>query len=212
MDRGPFATSHHGAMPQTAPGSSVIRNELLLGRDGFAEVLQRQLQLAILELRFRLLRRNVAARDDLGVALMLEQVLSLLPRQGYDEAIVGDHAPLLVFLAGCAGLVQVLAAWPPEGGNGVLDLAALERLNVLHAALAERPLADDGRPLVVLEAGRDDFAGAGALAVDQADHGEVRQSAELSAAPLIVDVVSRPADADDGTILDEQVGDLLRGV
>src|SRR5262249_37587775 len=80
----------------------------------FPMVLDRQIQLTILELRFVLLGRAVTPRNDLRVAQVLGQVLTLLARQLQQVALVRPDAPLIVVLAGGRGLVQVLAAGPPE--------------------------------------------------------------------------------------------------
>src|SRR5215831_11266450 len=66
--------------------------------------------------------------------------------------------------------MDILAAGPPVGGDGQLHLAAVEAADVLHAAFAVAALADDDGPLVVLQARRDDLAGAGAMAVDEDRH------------------------------------------
>jgi hypothetical protein len=80
---------------------------------------------------------------------------------------VGLDAPLVRLTAG-ARAVNVLAAGPPVTGDRQLQqaLAAFQRNHVLNRALAPGALANAGRPVVVLQAGGHDFAGAGALAVD----------------------------------------------
>ena len=61
-------------------------------------------------------------------------------------------------------------------GDRELERPALagELLPLLHGALAERGLADERRPLRVLEGPRDDLARRGAPAIDQADDADVR--------------------------------------
>src|SRR5207253_1849396 len=148
---------------------------------------------------------GVPPRNDLVLVQVLEQLVALLARQLDQVAAVGRHAPDVVVLAGGAGLVQVHAVGPPERGDGHLELAAVEGLDVLHAALAVAALAHDDRPLVVLEAGRDDLAGAGAAAVDQADHFEVQVAALVPALVLLLLADARP-NADDRPLVDEHVG------
>src|SRR5262249_46325135 len=153
-------------------------------------------QLAVLELGLVLLLGwSIAPRNDLGVAQKLKQVLALLARQVQAVALVGPHAPVLVVLAAGRGLVEILAAGPPERCDGDLDLATVEVLNVLHASLAVGALAHDDRPLMVLETGRDDLAGAGAHAVDQADHRETQLAAARHALHAVFQAKARPADA-----------------
>src|SRR5208282_2276735 len=107
-----------------------------------------------------------------------------------------------------AGLIQVLAIGPPERGGGQLDLAAggLERHDVLHAALAVTALADDDRPVMVLQAGADDLAATGAAAVDQADHREAQIAAVVLAAVGMFLADAR-LDGHDQAVVDEQIGD-----
>ena len=71
------------------------------------------------------------------------------------EALVRHHAPF-VGLLGVGEAVDVLAAGAAIAGRGELQRAAavFQLDHVLHAALAPGPLADDHRPLVVLQAGR----------------------------------------------------------
>src|SRR5207244_13132805 len=99
-------------------------------------MLEGEVKLTVLELRL-LLGWPVAARDDLGVAEVFGQILTLLARQ-FQRAVlvVRADAPVLVLLAAGRRLVQVLAAGPPERGNRHLDLPAIEIRAVLHAALA----------------------------------------------------------------------------
>src|SRR5262249_1922536 len=105
------------------------------------------------------------------------------------------------------GAVDVLAVGPEERGDGDLDLAApLELLDRLHAPLAVAAVPHNQGALVVLEAARQHLAGAGAVAVDEADHRAVelaplRLAAEASLRPLAV------LDRDDEPVVDEQVGD-----
>src|SRR5205823_3934337 len=87
------------------------------------------------------------------------------------------------------------------------DLAAVERLDVLYAALPVTALADDVGPLVVLQRRRHDLAAAGTQAVDHADHGEVEQTAFTEASEPGLAPDARP-DRHNQPIIDEQVGDL----
>src|SRR5262249_14953982 len=134
-----------------------------------------------------------------------EEVVALLAGHLHAEALVGDDAPGVLILALGAGLVEVGAAGPPEGGDRDLELSAVKALNVLHAALAEAALAHDDGPLVILQARRDNFAGAGAALVHEADHGEVEVAADLLAA-VRFHLADARADADDLAVVDEQVG------
>src|SRR5262249_26695190 len=134
--------------------------------------------------------------------------VALLARQVEAVTLVRTHAPVLGVLAAGRRLVQVLAARPPERRDGQLDLAAVEVLDVLHAPLAVGALTHDDRPLVVLQAGRDDLAGAGAHAVDQADHREAQLAAARDALHAVLQPQPRPTHADDRPLVDEQVADL----
>src|SRR5258708_6484868 len=75
--------------------------------------------------------------DRLEVALMLGQVATFLG--GQLDHLVGRHAPLVLVLAAGAGLVQVLAAWPPERRRRQLDLRLLQvaRLRIDHLEVAD---------------------------------------------------------------------------
>src|SRR5262249_29705144 len=128
-------------------------------------------------------------------------------RQLDQVALVGPDAPVLGLAALGAGLVQVLAVGPPEGGDRHLELAALERGDVLDAALAVAALAHDQGPALVLEAGREDLAAAGAAAVHHADHGEVEVAAGVPAVERLLLADPRP-DRHDQAVVDEQVGDV----
>ncbi len=91
--------------------------------------------------------------------------------------------------------MDVLAAGPQVAGGGQLQgaLAALQLDDVLHAPLAPGALADDDRPLVVLQAGRDDLAGAGAVAVDQHRHRESPRRCRPSSPPRSARACCGPA-------------------
>ena len=105
--------------------------------------------------------------------------------------------------------MNVLSAGPVIAGGGQLEraFASFQFDDVLHAALAPGAFADDHGPLVVLQAGRQDFAGAGAIVVDQHDHGKALEGAVLLGLP---DPLRRIASlgADDLAVGDEQVGHL----
>ena len=79
-------------------------------------------------------------------------------------------------------------------------------IDVLHAAFAPGPLADDHRPLVVLQTGGDDFAGAGAVAIDQHDHRKALEGAVLVGVPDPFRAVAALG-ADDAAAGNEQVAD-----
>ena len=80
----------------------------------------------------------------------------------------------------------------------------------LHAALAERRLADDDGAVVVLERAGDDLARARARAVDEHRERVVRLGA-LAVRDLLFAPLARVADGgDDGPVVDELVGDLGR--
>ena len=84
------------------------------------------------------------------------------------------HAPIIGIFA-VEEPVNVLAAGPPIAGGGQLEgaLAAFHFDDVLHAALAVAALADNDGPLMILQCGRHDFAGAGAVFVNQNGHGVI---------------------------------------
>src|SRR5205823_4767376 len=106
------------------------------------QILQRLLQLTILDVGVRLLDLRTARVDDLRLPLGLLQVLLLFFLQLHLIALVGTDAPFVLVAPLGAGLVEVLAAGPPERRRRHLQLAAGERQHVLHAALAVGPLAD----------------------------------------------------------------------
>src|SRR5262249_41387761 len=127
------------------------------------------------------------------------------------------NAPIFVRLAGCARLIQILAARAPEGGGGKLQLATFEGLDVLHTPFAIASLAQNDGPAVILQTGGDDLAAAGTAAVDQADHGEVNESSSSVAALRGLFPVrrlapqSRPgSDRNNQSVVDEHVGNLDR--
>src|SRR5206468_1989508 len=104
-------------------------------------------------------------------------------------------------------LVEVLAVGSPERGGRHLQFAALEGLDVLHAALAVAALAHDDRPVMVLQAGGDDLAAAGAAAVDQANHREIEVAAVVLAGIRLLPTDAR-LDGYDQAIVDVEVGNL----
>src|SRR5262249_26518099 len=100
---------------------------------------------------------------------------------------------------------QVFAVGPPEGGDGDLEIAVLKLLDVLHAALPVAALADDQGPLMILKAGGDNLAAAGAVPVNKADHREVQITTFMVADIGFLVTDARP-DRDDQAVVDEQVG------
>ena len=60
------------------------------------------------------------------------------------------------------------------------------------------------RPLVVLQTGRDDLAGAGAIAIDQDDHGKALEGAVLVGVPYAFGRVAALG-ADDAAFGNEQI-------
>src|SRR5262245_56381479 len=103
--------------------------------------------------------------------LHLDEVPCLfLVRGGPPQPLVRRHAPLVRVLLRGRSLVHILAVGPPPRLGRQLHRALLvrgEAEEALHAPLAVRPLADDGRPPVVLEGRGDDLAGAGAGAIHE---------------------------------------------
>src|SRR5262245_46912082 len=80
-------------------------------------------------------------------------------------------------------------------------------MDVLYAALAERAFAHDDAPLLILDAGRENFASAGTATVDKRDYREIQQAAAVMAAiDLHLARVARP-DGDYHAVVDEQVRD-----
>src|SRR5262249_20055987 len=69
-------------------------------------------------------------------------------------------------------------------------------------------LAHDDGAVVVLQAGRHDLAGAGAVAIDQADHLEAKLRARRLAVHAVLLAQPRPADRHDRAFIDEQVADV----
>ena len=122
-----------------------------------------------------------------------QELIPLLVRQLHLEARVRRHAPLVGFLA-VREAVDVLAARPPVALRRQLQgRVVFHRIDVLHAALAEAALADDHRPAVVLQRGRDDLAGAGAVLVDQDGDRMLGRRLEQRASGLgIVDLAPAP--------------------
>ena len=109
---------------------------------------------------------------------------------------------------GVGEAVDVLAAGAKVAGGGELQgaVAVLQFDHVLHASLAPGALADDDRPLVVLQAGGHDLAGTGAVAVDQHDHGKALEGAFLVGVPDALGAVAALG-ADDPAFGNEQVAD-----
>ena len=88
----------------------------------------------------------------------------------YFESFVGMDAPF-VGLFGFRKAVNVFAVGTfVTGGCQFQGTAAVFHFDdVLDAAFAPGPLADDDGPMMILQAGGHDFAGAGAVAIDE-DH------------------------------------------
>src|SRR5688500_4245952 len=89
-----------------------------------------------------------------------------------EEAGVGSDAPFVLVAALGGEAVEIFAVGPPRGAVGVDESAAarLEGIMAGSVALAEAAFADDEGTLVVLKAGGDDLAAAGAVVVDEAGH------------------------------------------
>src|SRR5262245_40547557 len=188
-------------VPAGRPKFNVSRSAVLARRvaagnlDLAPEVFEGHLELPILEVLLRLLRRDVLPRDHAPVVDPVEQLVLLRPVELQGVTLVGPHPPVLLLLAGGARLVQVPAARRPEGGRGQLDLPAGERefLDVLDASLAEAALAHDDGPAVVLQAcGQDLTPGRGPV-VYQANHREVEVAALVAALdrPLLRPAIAR---------------------
>src|SRR5208283_5332605 len=114
------------------------------------EVIERRFELPVREPGLRVRRHQVAAWNDLGVALVLRQVVALPGRQLDD--LVGDNAPLVGFLAGSARLVEILAARSRQRRGGDLEHTPLKGITRLEATLAERALPDNVRSGMILQA------------------------------------------------------------
>src|SRR5262249_20589640 len=122
--------------------------------------------------------RRITPRDDLLVVLVLAQLEALLVGEVQDIAFVRQYAPFLRIIR-VPGTplksMNVLPTRPPIRGRRQLQdaRAVLHGDDILDAALAIGPLAHDDGPAVILQACRDDLAGAGAHAVDEANHREI---------------------------------------
>src|SRR5262249_19777472 len=129
--------------------------------DPAAQVLQRLLQHLVRQRLAVLLPLRLLGPHHVAVVAPAPEVAPLLERQRHLQASVGLDAPLVGLLA-LGEAVDVLAGGPPVARRRQLQgaLVALHRDDVLHAALAVTALAHDDGPLVVLEGGRDDLAGA----------------------------------------------------
>src|SRR5262249_4948468 len=121
--------------------------------------------------------------------------------------LIRHDAPFLLVLTRGARLVEVLAVRPPERRRRQLQLASLERLNILDAPLAVATLTHDDGAEMVLEASRDDFASAGAHAVDQANHRKVEVTPFMVTKLGLLATDSR-TDGHNLAVVDKQVGDL----
>src|SRR4029079_7518531 len=77
-------------------------------------------------------------------------------------------------LLGIGKAMNVLAARPQVARRGELQGTAttLQLDDVLYASFAPRPLADDDRPAVILQTGRDNLARTGAEVIHQHRHRE----------------------------------------
>src|SRR5207244_734022 len=98
-------------------------------------------------------RRSRARRlDHIAAAAIFEQALPLVIAQLDLAALVGPHAPVVLVL-GVGEAMDILVAGSPEAGDRQpqLALAAFQRNYVLHGPFSPRPLADDNRPLVILQ-------------------------------------------------------------
>src|SRR5688500_5466746 len=107
--------------------------------------------------------------------------------------------------------VHETPAWQVVVRDGQLQLTglAVERDQLLNAALAVRLLADDQRPAVVHQTARDDFRGAGRGFVDQHDHRErLERSGHRRPRDLLRPVAALRAY--DHALVDKQVDDLDR--
>src|SRR5262249_1975931 len=123
---------------------------------------------AILEL-FSFLGRTVSAGNAFELQQMLLQIFTLLARQLDDVIRIGRDAPFVRVFSIGAGLVQVFAVGPPEGGSGQFERSAVVVVDRLHAAFAVAAFAHDRGTLMILKRRRDNLAGTGTFAIDQAD-------------------------------------------
>ena len=105
------------------------------------------------------------------------------------------------------GTVDVLAAGTPVAGGGELQRpqASFQENDFLNGSLAEGPLADDHGPVVVLETGGHDLAGAGTSLVDQHGDGEAAVGAGPGCLVLSLDLLAAVARGDDHAGIDQQV-------
>ena len=87
---------------------------------------------------------------------------------------------------GARKAVDILAVGAAIGGGGELQgaLSVLQVDHVLDAPLAEGPLADDRRAMMVLEAGSDDLAGAGLSRLTSTTMGKPSKAPSLRASKL----------------------------
>ena len=131
-------------------------------------------------------------------------------RRAHSQSItvVGHHAPLVGVL-GVGEAVDVLAAGAMVAGGGQLQgaLAPFQLDHVLHAPFAPGALADDDRSVVILQTGRDDLAGAGAVVIHQHGHRKALERAVFLGVPHALRRVA-PLGADDAAVGNEQVAGL----
>ena len=180
---------------------------LIRGLDLRPQVFQRHFQLAILEIELRL--RAIGSVDDFSLSLIIPQRIEFFRRQFQIVAGIRLHTPFVLRPAFGTGLIQVLIVGPPECCRRQFQnsAGAGETVNSLHASFAVAPRTHDDRPSVVLQTCRYDFARAGAVAVDQADHWELGKRAVGFSDVRRFAAVSRSYSYDQ-TIFDEKIGDL----
>ena len=113
-------------------------------------------------------------RPDVLLAAALADSVGLFVGQRDLESGVRADSPF-VLVGGLFQTMDVLAAGTPVAGGCQFQRgpASLDLNDVLHRAFAPAPLPDDLGPLVVLQARRDDFTGAGRKMVDQHRHGQI---------------------------------------
>ncbi len=149
-----------------------------------------------------------------GLTPALGQFPQTLVIEFHREAFVWRHTPLVGFGSFLASMyVFAVGSIIASHRQSKRTAAVLEGQNVLHGPFAVAPRSHDRRAIVVLQAGGDDLAGTGRVAVDQ--HGDrfarVDQRSGIGI-ETVFDLATAGPGRNDPTCIQKHVADVDRGM